>query len=58
MRFVRKLQNVSPNGGRNLTVSIPSALNEIFYGSSTAVIETLADEKGIIVRPAKVMPMS
>lgn len=53
MQYFRKLCNVNPAAGRYLSVSIPAELSSIFK-TDMAVVEALADGKGIAIRPAKV----
>jgi hypothetical protein len=56
MRFVRKMQNVNPDAGRYPTVSIPAELSDIFK-TDMAIIESLPNRKGVIIRPASVEPL-
>lgn len=57
MRFLRKLQNVSPNGKKFLTISIPTQFTELFSGTDTAIIEELPGGRWLVVLPAMVKPM-
>ena len=57
MRFLRKLQNVSPNGKKFLTVSIPTKFTEMFEGTDTAIIEPLPGGRGLVILPADIKPM-
>jgi hypothetical protein len=53
MQYLRKINNVNPAAGRYLSISIPAELSNIFK-TDMAIVEALADGKGIVIRPARV----
>jgi len=53
MRYLRKVNSINPAAGTYLSINIPKDLSHIFE-TGMAVVEPLADGRGIMVRPAKI----
>jgi len=56
MRFLRKAQNVHPERGRYLTVSIPAELTNLFP-TDWMFVQPLKNGRGLIIVPAEAKPI-
>jgi hypothetical protein len=57
MQKFRRLTYMNAKKGGYLSVSIPVELCPIFHGTNNAIVEATEDGMGIVVRPARVLPI-